>query len=219
MRAPAGTYALRIQEVSAPSKTPVPRRAWNQRSTRATWLDDRPFEFVSSGVLELVVEGPGTGYSGGYPIRDSATMTLDERLPRVFRRIELHRLEAERRAEEQERVAAERRRRWETAMAAARTRYDEQARWDAFAESSSEWHAIQRHREFLAAAREAAGALDVPHSDGLTAHFDFAERRLDEADPLVTPELLLPSVREPKPDDLRPYLDGWSPHGPDEGRW
>jgi hypothetical protein len=116
-------------------------------------------------------------------------------------------------------VAAERRRRWETAMAAARTRYDEQGRWEVFAESSSEWHAIQRHREFLAAAREAARALDGPHSDGLAAHFDFAERRLDEADPLVTPELLLPRVSETKPDDLRPYLDGWSPHGPDEGRW
>ena len=96
---------------------------------------------------------------------------------------------------------------------------DEQARWEAFAESSSEWRAIQRPREFLAAAREAAGALDGPHGDRLAAHFEFAERRLDEADPLVTPELLLPRVREPKPDDLRPYLEGWSPHGPDEGRW
>lgn len=173
----------------------------------------------SARVLELIVEGPGMGYSGGYRIRDSATLTLDERLPRVFRRIELERLETEHRAEEQERAAAERRRRWEAAMAAARTRYDEQARWEAFEESSSAWHAIQRHREFLAAAREAVGALDGPHRDGLAAHLDFAERRLDEVDPLVHPELLLPRVGEPKPDDLRPYLAGWSPHGPDPGRW
>jgi len=218
LRAPAGTYAIRIQEVSAPSTTTVPRRAWNQRSTRAAWLDHRQFEFVSSGVLELIVEGPGMGYSG-YRIRDSATMTLDERLPRVFRRIELERLENEHRAEEQERAAAERRRRWEAAMAAARTAYDERARWEAFAESSSEWHAIRRHREFLAAARTAAAAVGGPHHDELLAHLDFAERRLDATDPLVTPELQLPRVRAPKPDDLRPYLDGWSPHGPDEGRW
>ena len=104
-------------------------------------------------------------------------------------------------------------------MAVAKTRYDEQARWEAFAESSSEWYATQRQREFLAAAREAACALDGPHRDGLAAHLDFAERRLDEADPLVNPELLLPRLGEPKPDDLRPYLDGWSPHGPDGGRW
>jgi len=219
LRAPAGTYSIRIQEVSAPSKTPVPRRYGNQRSGRAAWLEDRQFEFVSSGVLELIVEGPGMEYSGGYRIRDSATMTLDERLPRVFRRIEVHRLEAEHEAQERERAAAERRRQWEAAMAAAKSRYDEQARWEAFERSSEAWHAIRRHREFLAAVREAAGALDGPRRDELVAHLDFAERRLDAADPLRNPGLLVPSVRSPKPDDLKPYLDGWSPHGPDEGHW
>lgn len=219
LRAPAGTYAVRIQEVSAPSKTPVPRRPWGQRSTRAAWLDNRQFEFVSTGALELIVEGPGMGYSGGYRIRDSATMTLEERLPRVFRRMELHRLEAEHEAQERERAAAERRRRWEAAMAAAKSKYDEQARWEAFEASSEAWHAIARHRAFLAAAREAAAAVDGPHRDELLAHLDFAERRLDAADPLRNPHRLLPQIREPKPDDLKPYLDGWSPHGPDGLRW
>ena len=104
-------------------------------------------------------------------------------------------------------------------LQAVHAAYDEQARWEAFERSSTEWHAIRRHRAFLAAAREAADALDRPHRDELVAHLDFAERRLDAADPLANPDLLLPRVREPKPDDLKPYLDGWSPHGPDEGRW
>jgi hypothetical protein len=219
LRADAGTYDIRVQEVSGPSKTPVPRRPWGQRPTRAAWLDGRQFEFVSTGVLELVVEGPGLGYSGGYRIRDSATMTLDERLPRVFRRIELHRLEAEHAEQERERAAAERRRRWEAAMAAARAGYDEQARWEAFEAASRSWDAVARHRAFLAAAREAAGALDDRRRGELLAHLDFAERRIDAADPLADPGLLLPRVREPKPDDLEPYLGGLSPHGPDEGRW
>jgi hypothetical protein len=30
---------------------------------------------------------------------------------------------------------------------------------------------------------------------------------------------LLPRIRELKPDDLKAYLDGWSPHGPDALRW
>lgn len=219
LRAPAGTYAVRIQEVSGPSKTRVPPRPWGQRSSRAAWLENRQFEFVSTGVLELVVEGPGIGYSGGYRIRDSATIALDDRLPRVFRRIEVHRLEAEHQEQERERAAAERRLLWEAAMAAARARYDEQARWDAFEAASAEWDSIARHRAFLAAAREAAGALDDRRRRELLAHLDFAERRLDKADPLATPDLLLPHVREPKPDDLKPYLGGLSPHGPDEGRW
>jgi hypothetical protein len=219
LQALAGTYDIRIQEVSGPSKTPVPQRAWGQRSTRAAWLDGRQFEFVSTGILELIVEGPGLGYSGGYRIRDSATMTLDERLLRVFRRIELHRLEAEHEAQERERAAAERQRRWEAAMTAARTRYDEQARWEAFEAASRSWDEVARHRAFLAAAREAAGALGGRLRGELLAHLDFAERRIDAADPLANPDLLLPRVREPKPDDLKPYLGGLSPHGPEEGRW
>lgn len=219
LRAPAGTYTVRIQEVSGPSTTRVPIRAWNQRSTRARWLDARQFEFVSTGALELIVEGPGMGYSGGYRIRDSATMTLDERLPRIFRRIELERLEAEHRAQEREREAAERQHRWEAAMATARSRYDDETRWEAFQTSSEAWYAIARHREFLTAAREAAAALDGSRRDELLAHLDFAEHRLVAADPLRNPDRLLPLVREPKPDDLKPYLDGWSPHGPDALRW
>lgn len=219
LRAPAGTYTVRIQEVSGRSTTRVPVRYWNQRSTRARWLDARQFEFVSTGVLELVVEGPGMGYSGGYRIRDSATMTLEERLPRVFRRIELERLEAEHRALEREREAAERQHRWDAAMATARARYDDETRWEAFQGSSQAWYAIARHREFIAAAREAAAAVDGSRRDEFLAHLDFAERRLDEADPIRSPDRLLPQVREPKPDDLKPYLDGWSPHGPDVLRW
>ncbi len=219
LRAPAGTYEVRIQEVSGPSKTPVPRRPWGQRPTRAAWLENRQFEFVSTGLLELVVEGPGLGYSGAYRIRDSATMTLDERMPRVFRRIEVHRLEAEHQEQERERAAAERRRRWEAAMAEARARYDEQARWEAFEAASAAWDAVVRHRAFLAAARKVASVLDGPRRDELAMHLDFAQRRLDEADPLGDPERVLPRVREPGPDDLKPYLDGWSPRGPDESRW
>ncbi len=104
-------------------------------------------------------------------------------------------------------------------MAAARTRCDEHARWEAFEAASRSWDAVARQRAFLAAAREAAETLDGPRRDELLAHLDFAERRLDAADPIRNPEQLLPTVREPKPEDLKAYLEGWSAHGPDEGRW
>ena len=68
LRAPAGTYAVRIQEVSGPSKTPVPRRATGASAPPARpWLDSRQFEFVSTGVLELIVEGPGDGLQRRLP--------------------------------------------------------------------------------------------------------------------------------------------------------
>ena len=218
LRAAAGLYSVRIRELSAPSDQRVEPRPWGRRSNRAAWLDRRDTEFVSTGELEIVVEGPGMGYSGDR-FRDSTTITLEERLPRIFRKIEIHRLEAELREQERELEAADRRRRWETAMTEARARYDKKARWDAFAQRSNDWDALRRHREFLAAARDAVSRVEGPERSDLEAHLDFAERRLDELDPVKNPDRLLAVIPEPKPDDLKPYLRGWSPHGPDAAGW
>lgn len=217
LRTTAGQYGIRIRELSGPGGKPQQRHYWGQRSNRARWLEDRDTEFVSTGVLELIVEGPGMAHNGYRP-KDTSTITLEERLPRIFRKFEIHRLEAEFREQERARKAAERRRRWEAAMEEARARYDEDARWEAFAERSREWHDVRRHREFLAAAREAAALLESKARDELVAHLDFAERALDGRDPLADLGRLLPKVRTPKPDDLKPYLESWSPHGP-EASW
>lgn len=209
----AGTYTIRIQEVSARSDKTVEPRRWGEPRRRPAWLDARTWEFVGSGVLELVVEGPGMGYSGDRH-RDAKTISVEAKLPRIFRAIEVHRLYAEWRQQERQREGAERQRRWETAMVEARRRYDAQARWDEFQRRSRDWQAIAGHREFLAAVRGAVGGYRASEHDELVAHLDFAERRLDESDPSKHPELLLPEVPDPKSDDLRPFLDGWSPHGP-----
>lgn len=209
----AGTYAIRIQEVPARNDKTVEPRRWGERRTRPTWLDARTWEFVGSGVLELVVEGPGMGYSGDRH-RDAKTISVEAKLPRVFRAIEIHRLYAELREQERQREAADRPRRWEAAMAEARRRYDEQARWDEFQRRSRDWHAITRHREFLAAVRQAVGSYRVSQRDELVAHLEFAERSLDDSDPIKHLELLLPEVPDPRPDDLKPFLGGLSPHGP-----
>jgi hypothetical protein len=218
LRSPAGVYGVRVRELSGPSGKRVEPRAWNQRPTRAKWRDARDWEFVSTGNLELVVDGPGTSYAGDR-YHDSKTITLEDKLPRVFRAIEIHRLQAEWRDQEREREAADRRRRWETAMAEAKARYTEQARWEDFVQRSHDWHGVVAHREFLGAARGAASRYQGPERDDLVAHLAFAERRLDELDPISHPELLLPEVPDPKPDDLKPYLHGWSPLGPDAARW
>lgn len=215
LRSPAGEYGIRIREVSAKGGRARSYRHWDDRSRRAKWLERRDTEFVSTGDLELITEGPGLPYNG-YRIADSSTMRLEERLPRIFRRIEIRRLEAEVEKQERERKAAERRRQWEAAMAAARAKYDEQARWDAFVARSREWQDVRQHREFLAAARNLLASVDLPARAELEAHLEFVERRLAALDPLAHPARLIPVVPEPKPDDFKPHLNGWSPLGPEE---
>jgi hypothetical protein len=185
LRSSEDVYAIRIKELSA-----------------------------SPGNLELVVYGPGASYNGDR-YRDTKTISVEDRLPQLFRALEIYRLRAELRVHEREREAAERRRRWEAAMAEARVRQDERARWDAFEQSSSDWHAVNRHREFLAAARDALVMYQGQEREGIVAQLAFAELRLDQLDPIGNPERILPEIRDPKPDDLKPYLHGWSPYGPD----
>lgn len=176
------------------------------------WQGLRTTEFISTGILALVVEGPGAGSSGDR-YRDSSTVTLEQRLPRLFRAIELHRLYDEHREEARCQEAADRQRHWESAMANARARYDEQAGWADFVRRARDWREATEQRAFLAAVREAMASSHEPWADELIAHLASVERRLDVSDPLLHPELLVPHLPEPKPEDLRPFLDGWSPHG------
>lgn len=218
VESPAATYSIRVMEVSAPSATRVPPRGWHERRRRAAWLDARRFEFVGTGALELVVEGGGMGYSGTR-YRDAKTVSLEAKLPRMFRAIEIHRLYAEEREAERQRADADRQRRWEAAMAEARRRYDEQMRWEAFQKVSRDWREHAWHREFLAAVRVAVMSYSGSHLQAIEAQLDFAEGKLDESDPIRHPELVLPAIPDPNADDLEPFLGGWSPHGAGSAGW
>ncbi|HEY3545485.1 MAG TPA: hypothetical protein VGK17_05270 [Propionicimonas sp.] len=217
LRTTAGDYQVRVREQPAKgAKRQTPSYGWRDaRPQRPRWLEVRQNEFMSTGLLELVVEGPGLAYDG-YRIGDSSTMTVEERLPRLFRKLEIARLEHEVAAQDREREAGDRRRRWEAAMAEARDRYDERARWDSFVQLSREWDEVQRHREFLAAARAAVAAVDGPAQVDLGSHLAFVELKLAALDPLADVDRLLPEVSDPKPEDLKPFLGGWSPDGPDQ---
>lgn len=85
LRSPAGVYGVRIQEVLGPADEKVDPRCRYQRRTRAAWLDARYSEFVSTGTLELIVDGPGTKYDGDR-YRDAKTISVEDKLPRVFAR-------------------------------------------------------------------------------------------------------------------------------------
>lgn len=217
LRTPGGIYGIRIQEVSASSDTVVdPVRRY--RRTRAAWLDARHTEFVGTGLLELIVYGLGAGVDGDR-YRDSTTIAIEDRLPQLFKSIEVYRLQGEAREQEREQEAADRQRRWEAAMVEARLRYERQVRWDAFERHARDWRSGNSYREFLIADRQAVESFHGQERDAITAQLDLAERTPDETDPVRHPDLLVVDVPDPKPDDLKPYLDGWSPHGPDSMRW
>lgn len=63
-------------------------------------------------------------------------------------------------------------------------------------------------------ARAAAERHNGPKRDELLTHLDFVERRLAALDPLGDIRAMVPTVREPEPEDLKPFLGRLSPYGP-----
>jgi hypothetical protein len=216
LKAPAGFYSVKIRELCAQGVKRVEPRRWNVRKTKPAWLDERGWEFISTGRLELVVDGPKTAYNGSH-YRDAKTVTVEDKLPEVFRSFEIYRLQAEWQEREEQRKKAERRSRWEAAMEQAKHRYDQHVRWEHFKERSREWYAIRQHREFLAAVRPMVDSLNSEDRAELFAQLELAEHTLNDLDVTQRPERLIPEVPEPKPNDLKPFLDGWSPYSPDGG--
>lgn len=218
LRTPAGVYGIQIKEIAASGAPKVDPGRWKERKAMPGWIRHRGWEFIGTGKLELIVRGPGSGYDGDH-YRDAKTIPVEAKLPEVFRAFEIHKLRADWHKQERERAKAERQRRWESAMVVAKKRYFEHARWEHFKDRSREWQSVNQHRRFLAAAGEALGQYDGADREAIRRQLDEAERTVEMLDPVRQLSSIVPSLSEPKPDDLKPFLQSWSPHGPDGSHW
>jgi DNA-binding IscR family transcriptional regulator len=117
-------------------------------------------------------------------------------------------------AEEQAR--AERRAEWEQAMARAREQYLEDYRYRTLLDQVNARNEARDIAEYCDALDAAA---DQEQNEEWAAEIrswsQWARSRAEPGDPLRGRPTMPPDP-EPKPKDLRPYLDGWSPDGPDE---
>lgn len=207
-------YHLQIREISKPGGGRVTRPAWDAHNKPPTWTYERISTFIPSGRLELVVRGPFAAYNGDQ-FRDAKTVRVEDKLPQVFRSLEIYRREAEAAEANRRRQEQERQRQWQAAMAKAKELYLQDARWKHFEHVSKEWQAVNAHRDFLAAARAALVAYEGDDKAAIEAELGEAELTLDEIDPIRRLDLILPELPDPKPEDLQPFLGGGrSPYGP-----
>lgn len=112
---------------------------------------------------------------------------------------------------EERRLAAERKRiqeqqAWEAAMAKAKEDFAEHFRREWFRGQIAAHQEAEDLRPFVAAAR--------PKATGEAAEWlDWAASFVEELDPLGR-EMAPPIVPDPEPEDLKPFLGGWSPYRP-----
>ncbi|MFI8325226.1 hypothetical protein [Streptomyces sp. NPDC085529] len=151
---------------------------------------------------------------------DRKRWVLEDILGAVLREIETRAAEDAQRKADEERAKAEREVHWRAAMEKAKElatqeQYAEVLRaqagqWQEAANLSAYCNALERRLEEAAREDDAV----VTSARGWLV---WARRYVQSLDPL-TRLPAMPTAREPKPEELAPYLNGWSPHGPEAHR-
>lgn len=167
--------------------------------------------YVSSG--RLVLELPHSWDYNGRRRRwaDRTRWSLEDKLGDIIKELEGRvRLDEERRiAEEREKAA--RRVQWEEAMAEARFRFAEDVRTAVLNEQMEAWETAAEVRAYCQAAE--AALPETPDSE-VVEWLRWMRNYADRIDPVIR-GVQAPKLREPSAHELRPYLDRWSPYGPD----
>ena len=206
-------HAFRIDLTETQHQVPVPAAA-DARRGRGSWAG-RPTDRVEgTGLLRVTVLDGLTYHCDA--VQDTAATPLEAKLGQVLHEVEARSVLAEDRRREREQEEAERRARWAAAMAAAREALVEHHRARVLHRQAEDWQHATLLRRYLAAMAAHLQTLGDAERPAGAAWLEWARAYVETLDPLTGP-LEPPPDPEVTPQALAPFLDGWSPHGP-EGR-
>ena len=132
-----------------------------------------------------------------------------------MRELEIRALEDAWRWQEDERKATDRRLRWERAMARYRDQYRQAALAAELAAQLDRFRLAADIDRYLAALRSAPRPAGHEQAAVSGEWIDWVAAYREGIDPArQTPAM--PEIPDPSPQDLRPFLDGWSRYGPDQ---
>jgi hypothetical protein len=166
------------------------------------------WDYLPTG--RLVLRNDHGGYGSTIMAADRQRWALDDKLPLALSKMEEKAAAAEQRRLRTLAEAEERRKQWEAAMAQAKEDYAEVWRAEELKRMVERWRFVRDAREVIGLAK---GRPDLTEADRdwLAWAESFVTTRLD---PTLTP-LAPGEAPEPKPEELKPFLGRWNPHGPD----
>lgn len=142
----------------------------------------------------------------------------DTMLPRILQEMELRATRAEDRRIEKQRREDEARNQWEQARAAAVERLNETHRSEVLLDQADRFQTVHALRTYLIALKDRVTSLAPEKVAAAQEWIAWAEAHSQAIDPLAG-ELRMPTDPEPTADAIRPYMNGWSPRGPNRGIW
>lgn len=205
-------YPVRIRELGRKGGAPLPYTA---HQTLPRWQAVRHAEFLPSGMLQLTIDS-------GYPrnrrpaeFKDTPKATVEDLLPTLLRELEIRAREDSRRQEQQEQQSAQKRLRWERAMEQARHEFREAGRIRELTRQLEAWRLAADLDGYLSAMRKQIRALTSDTERAAAENWlTWVSGYRGRIDPLRQ-SLRMPPDRKPSNEDLKPFLHGWNPYGPD----
>ncbi|MEU9323554.1 hypothetical protein AB0D91_07010 [Streptomyces canus] len=146
--------------------------------------------------------------------RDRKSRTLEQSLGLVLGEIEARAVEDAQRRERQERAREEREVRWRAAMEEAKEQAIREQFAEVLREEAGRWREAVVIGEYCDALERRLAELDGQALHSPRLWLEWARSYVRGIDPLRNPPGM-PTPRDPAPDELQPYLKGWSPHRPE----
>jgi hypothetical protein len=187
------------------------------RAANDQWYRVPKFNVTPSERLSILLSGRFEHRQSKWT--DGRTGTLENWLTQILQEVELRAEAAEHARLAAIAAAEERRQQWERATEKAKGDYAEAYRADILLRQVDGWLRARQVHDYLDAVRETINSIADP-DDAVAAKewHRWAEEWVASADPLAQP-LAVPAVPEPKPDELKPFLKGWNPCGPERSGW
>ncbi|TDL34039.1 hypothetical protein [Arthrobacter nitrophenolicus] len=185
---------------------------YNSRSQ--SWTLVHNTDFVSTGRLQLELTQRYSTNGRRERFRDGKRQQLDSALPSILREIEIQHLENEWKREQAGLKEEETQRRWEAAMKRARIRIQDHHKAEQLKMQADAWSEASMLRKYVDALETRLGSEpDIELVNRGLAWLTWARDYIDTKDPLLQP-IKIPVLGNYRDEDLVPFLDACSPHGP-----
>ncbi|MDX3855759.1 hypothetical protein PV679_34965, partial [Streptomyces sp. AK02-01A] len=195
------------------SRCPRSRGSFKEHTEakKYSWVRIPRYDYTPSERLRFTLSGGQSHHASEWA--DSTERPLEEQLAEIVHEIGLRGEAAERKRLAELEEARKKRLRWEAAMAEARDQYAEKYRVRQLESQEAAWRRATHLGEYLEAARAHVATLP-PGSEKAAAEewMEWATGHVARAHAVVQ-QFRLPDVPEPRGEDLKPFLRGWSPYG------
>lgn len=194
-------FPVAVREISGAGGAKL---EYPSKNKQPAWVQNRGYEFVPTGKLELRINGPGTPYQG-QKVRETKHRSIEALLSKVFVTIEVGGREAKRAADMRQADLIQRQGRWEVAVEAAKAEHRAEQMRKSILAKAEEWRADQELSAFLAALEQRIPDMNQDQQDVAASWVDHTKANLRGATLLDE----LPPLRysSPKRGELQQYLE------------